>query len=217
MDDDDFEPPKLSLAASNDPDELKAGRDRERCLWHLDHYTRELAGNMLRIIRGAGRPHQLMDQIIALYREMENAPPGTTCGAVTETMQEALRSGKRDPERDTFGDELADMEGGALRAVAGRILRQQLQASAGERELLDGYYQLERGRRQLREEREAAERAYRSAQRALRSKPKKRVTKKPTPLPPSPTAEPELEHAGSTAEFMKARQRELDRDRAPRG
>lgn len=214
MDEDGFEPPKLTIAARNDPEALDRERVRERCLWHIDHHTRELAGNMLRIIRGAGRPYQLMDQVIALVREMENAPPGTTCGAVMETMTEALRDGMG-RRHGTFEHEIGMMESGALRAVAGRLLRQQLQASAGERELWDGYYQLERERRQLREEREAAERAYRRTQRELRAKPKKRVAKKATPRPTAPVTEPEIQHTGSTAEFMKARRKELDR--GPRG
>lgn len=48
------EPPNLTIAAKNTDEDMA----RERCLWHIDHYTRELAANMMRIIRWAGQPHQ---------------------------------------------------------------------------------------------------------------------------------------------------------------
>lgn len=207
--------PELTIASSKSDEDIQRDRERaerDRHMIKIEGAMRELAANMLRVIRGAGRPIHLIDQVTALSRAIGNSPEGTLVGDIVGAMEDALQEGLEGRRRGFCEDELRIIESGALRAVAGRIMRQQLQASAGERELWDGLFQWERERQRRRDERQAAEAAYRRAQRALRVKPKRRkTTANPAKKPEAP--EPEIEHTGSTAEFMKNRKAQLAKER----
>lgn len=141
------EPPKLSIVSSHEIPQKD--RQAERCLWHVDWYTRQLAANILRVIRGAGRPEQLVDQVIALRDEMANAPPGITVSEVNEKMAEALSGGI--DELDTeHGNAAEEIQRGALRKIAAQLLRQQLQASAGDHDFWKAIQRLDRQREDAR-------------------------------------------------------------------
>jgi hypothetical protein len=207
MEDDDFEPPKLKIVSSQNevPDTNHA---RDRCLWHVEYYTRELAANMIRVIRGAGRPHLLLDQLLELHNAIADAPPGLTVGEVVEAILEALGDGLKTP-RGPFADEVEAIQAGALRSVAGRIVRQPLQEAAGDRDLWDAFYQLERAREESRKKYLAAQNSLPKARKARAALARKIVAKSPKEA----ASEPEIEHTGSTAEFMKKRAAQLAKKR----
>ena len=81
MSDDDEEPhkPHLKLASAN---ENVTTPDEDRRLYDVEWATRELAANMIRVIRGAGRKYDLLDQVLGLHHSIRNVPKGTTVGQI---------------------------------------------------------------------------------------------------------------------------------------
>jgi hypothetical protein len=115
----------------------------------------ELAANTLRIIRGAGRPEALVDQMKALldagfdYQDIAGYWPIDTMAdalkmksKLSELMEMAER-GEVDGARIHQAHEMRivaedNIRSGALRAVAARLVGQDLQEAAGDRQMLDG-------------------------------------------------------------------------------
>jgi len=207
----DGDSPKLSLVPQADP----AEREKAEALRDLEWETRELAANLLRVIRGAGRPSELPQQIISLGEAILEVNKTARAWAIWSAMEETLQSGL--PERWEELESSAyrtPIIRGSLQLVASTLLNQHAQQSAGDREIGEGIRELEE-RRERQRKRWAEERAGEALRRARRAtKAKKRpVTKKaPTKAakPKSETIEAEEpERPKSTADFMKARQREL--------
>ena len=94
---DDREPPKLSLVSSRLAGEPDRPHTRDDSLREIKGRTRLLLSNMLQVARGAGRPCDLFEQVVALYRSIEESPPGTTEGQINSAIAAALdRSGLSD-------------------------------------------------------------------------------------------------------------------------
>jgi hypothetical protein len=165
--DDEPPRPRLTIASSTTVVEL----ERDRSLHKVEWATRELAANMIRVIRGAGRPFHLFDQVLSLYRAIEDAPEGTTVGQIHEALEAALSNGIRDDEDSDLHGCVQEIERGALRTVAARLLGQQVQVSAGNRDLWDGFLRLEQRREELRKRRLEEARQTRKALAVKRRKP----------------------------------------------
>ncbi|KRA80308.1 hypothetical protein [Altererythrobacter sp. Root672] len=108
--------------------------------WHL----RELAANLMRITRGAGKPHEVGSQVVEVlqvlndYREVVGAYP--TAWEIQNALaldDSTLRWGRWDYA-------MHGMVKGGLQMAASELLGQRTQISRGERELLDGLDVIER-------------------------------------------------------------------------
>lgn len=204
------DPPNISLVPESDPWE----RERQQAKSELAWETREMAANLLRVIRGAGRPDYLPQQIINLGGAILETHKTARAGAIWTVMQETLNSAIPDwlevSEAEACEGTIAK---GALQYLASRLVHQRAQEAAGRREIHSGIRQLEREaertRRKWQEEAASAEalvRAEKAARRHRRAKQKKPATKSKEQA--KPTEEPR-EKPRSTAEFMKARSKEI--------
>jgi hypothetical protein len=115
-----------------------------------------MAANMLRIIRGGGKPDQLleqMEQVLQLASKLEKATNLPPSGPLTDALHspkgiwESYVSGEIDErvfnrwQRDgTIAERSAQdkIRGGVLQILASQLLRQQRHLLAGHRELEEG-------------------------------------------------------------------------------
>lgn len=133
--------------------------DRRHAEAQLSWALRDLAANMLRVIRGAGRPWLFELQAVEFLkacqklREIDaNRPPA-------DVYPEAL-TWRRNRDWSEGADHLCNMEmlaeesmmAGGLQFVASRLVGQQMQERAGERELYEGFKQIEALREERRRE-----------------------------------------------------------------
>ncbi|MDT9598549.1 hypothetical protein [Sphingosinicella rhizophila] len=133
------EPPKLRLASSQADNDVKRQRAGQELRWPL----KELAANMMRIVRGAGRPEDVGHQCAAVlaayqaYREAtERFPP-------PEVISEALTLPHREvPGGDRLRQDIEDADemvvDGSLQIAASRLLDQMTQVAAGREEMRRG-------------------------------------------------------------------------------
>lgn len=216
--------PNLTLVPETPGHEREKEQARRELAWD----TREMAANLLRIIRGAGRPSELPQQIINLSEAILKVHKECRAWAIWSAMEDTLHSGVPShwdaPESTRHESTIAK---GALQLVASRLVHQRAQEAAGGREIDEGIDELQRARERMRKrwQAEYAEEALQRAQRALRTrkktaKPKRRVEKAadrqaaPADGPattPVPTDEAE-EKPKSTAEWMKAQRKRLRGD-----
>lgn len=118
---------------------------RRRAVEGLSWPLRTLAANMLRVVRGAGRPWELPQQMAAVltaceeYREAVGSYPSSDeiSGPINVRYP---ADGRR---RDAFDGAAAEMVQGALQMAASQIIGQSTQEAAGRSELFDGVRRLE--------------------------------------------------------------------------
>jgi hypothetical protein len=151
----------------------------------------ELAANILRIVRGAGKPETIVDQMKAVldagfdYQDIAGYWPIDTIAEALkvkdnlEDVTEMAERGEADKSRISRMRESImfaerDIRLGALQAVASRLVGQDLQEAAGDRQMRDGVDKIER----IREERRKADRAAARQARAAASPTKKRRSRK---------------------------------------
>lgn len=115
----------------------------------IDVLMRDLAANMLRVMRGSGQPAKLHGQIGELWCAVEKF-----CDS-SEAQREiaaALRSGLAgalDKPQQPFGSTLPRIQSAALRQLAANLLGQRDQASLGDNDLWEALLQWERKRATL--------------------------------------------------------------------
>jgi len=158
---------------------------RKRASQRVDDALRELTANLLRVVRGAGRPHDIADQSLALtdslvaYREATGVLPfGDDLAAVIQPGEPDLRLWGGDEQARHYAHQLVIK--GSLQVTASRLLHQPTQEAAGRREMHDGMVEIEAMRAATREQAKAESRAYRAAQR-VKPKPRKRIAKPKAP------------------------------------
>jgi hypothetical protein len=135
---------------------------RERAEWQVDASLRNLAANILRVIRGAGRPWEIPEQAQSYINALVDYQAATGHLPLSASAENSL-SIDLDQERlgdaeDEYRQKVEAREtiiGGALRIAAARILDQRLQVTAGERELSDGLRYLDQAREALRKKQKA--------------------------------------------------------------
>jgi len=119
---------------------------------------RRLAANLMRIVRGAGKPNDLAEEMAAALTAFKGYHEAVGKWPSSYEISEALsvRITERDWRRwradGTFEQEVAFMTicQGALQIVASQLLSQPLQIAAGEREVYDGVFRIERAREERR-------------------------------------------------------------------
>lgn len=181
------EPPKLHIAAEQNEASLKQQEEARRhaiaasdVRWALI----ELAANIMRISRGAGRSPDIGPQCVGViesfeaYRQVVGMWPSSyeisTALAWMPDHEERVQLNWSEREYS-----VADIVGGSLQIAASSLLRQRTQEAAGENQMyrgLNGVYDL---RRQAAEERAAAEVAERRAKRATSPRSKTKPKRKP--------------------------------------
>ncbi|NOJ40801.1 hypothetical protein [Bradyrhizobium australiense] len=149
------------------PDKEERDRERERdwAKHELSGALREVAANMVRIVRGAGKPHELLIQMKAVidsaikFRDLHGYWPNDVIAnalQLTDEMQDCLdrgRAGTLDQAHidrwwkdGTFDKMMAEhtMYKGVLQIVASGLIGQNTQQRAGESEFHDGLRRFER-------------------------------------------------------------------------
>lgn len=201
------EPPKLSVASSNDDADLA----RQAAIDNLQWPTREMAANLLRVTRGAGKPWDLPQQIINLAESILKASKHSNAWGIWSEMEKVLQSGMPDDDDGLIGSEETIVRG-SLQLVASRLVHQRTQAAAGGREIGTGI-------RMVEQEREENRKRWEKEQSALARKPKAaRIAaakalvagraENPDEDPPRGAPKPR-----STADFMRLqRQQRLETD-----
>jgi hypothetical protein len=201
----DEDPSKLNAIGETDPIELEKHRARTELAWE----TREMTANLLRVIRGAGKPHLLPQQIINLGGAILEIHKEVRAWAIWSAMEDTLQSAAPDrygePEHDAH---IGTIARGSLQFLASRLVYQQAQRAAGEREIAEGIRELERYREEQRANfyREQAEARAALARPSKKPQPKKQSK---SATQPDAEAEPPEPAPKTTAEFMKARQKQL--------
>ncbi|EHM02027.1 hypothetical protein HMPREF9946_01545 [Acetobacteraceae bacterium AT-5844] len=168
----------MHLVAENTPEQIRERELLDRLRWAL----RELAANLMRITRGAGKPYDVVDQIASLITIVADYQKLTGRAVPMEAFSDALviqrdwdglaeiSDGARERLRAT--EQVVE---GALQVAASRLLGQTTHASRGTNEMFDGMHRIRDLNEKERIAREAAMRA--------RQKPKV-STKRTRPVKP---------------------------------
>lgn len=112
---------------------------------------RELVANLLRVMRGGGRPEDVLPQaraltaVCATHREIAGDDPDAAQIAAALKLEMTLE-GEVDGEgwSEDWDRAVNAMVQGALQVAAAELLAQRAQAAAGRRELFAGYRTIER-------------------------------------------------------------------------
>ena len=134
----------MRIAAENSEEEVNRLRAQEAITWPL----KELAANVMRVTRGAGKPYMIGAQCVEVisafeeYREVVGIYPSS------EEIQSALEFGDRyrGEVTDDHTYAVSGIVEGGLQVAASTLLHQLTQVSAGESQLYDGVNALEQAR-----------------------------------------------------------------------
>jgi hypothetical protein len=164
--------PDFTVIESGGP----AGRDRRLAEQEFAFALREAAANMLRIVRGAGKPYALLEQMSDVVaaavkvREVTGQLPMDILETVlhreskTEAIQEKRRAGEIDEtsierwQDDGTFDKLESedsIKAGVLQIIASQFVGQRTQECAGESEMRNGINEAFKARQKARQYRDA--------------------------------------------------------------
>lgn len=174
---DENDRPKLTVVADNP--QLKRDALLERQFF--DDALLQLAANIIRVVRGAGKPYEIILQCNEVvqtaidFRDKTGDMPSDASVANTLQLQHEELT-----EYESFRSQrklaMEQMVSGALRVAASTLLGQRLQIDHGEKEMQSAYRELERIHEERRKQREVAERAARARATPQRKPPKRKAT-----------------------------------------
>ncbi|WP_373413736.1 hypothetical protein [Ensifer aridi] len=178
---DENDRPKLTVVAENTRQQVDANIMQEQ----VDYALRELAANIIRVVRGAGKPDDIIDQCNEVLKTAIEYQDKTKRFVHHYSVAAALHlKPERVRDYDSFEGQrqlaLHQMIKGSLQVTASRLLGQLTQENRGEREMFEAFRELEHLYQELRKKREAKAKAAR-AKGAPKRKPVKRKTKKKDP------------------------------------
>lgn len=128
-------PPPLTLASEQSDETLAAARALQLIQWPM----KELASNLLRVVRGAGRAWELPDQMVAVLEAVERYREVVGHYPSDHELSEFIRfDGQYGDKGDSVTDAYDKIAQGALQLVASTIVGQKTQQSAGESEMTTG-------------------------------------------------------------------------------
>lgn len=157
----DSEPdrPDLRAIAETSAAEIETREASDTLRWAL----RDLTANLLRIVRGAGRPYSIGQQVPALIAALTGYRDAVGHWPRSEVVTEMLSIDRSREWRQRAHDSVLDrfyaeeqIIRGALQQAASRLVDQRLQERAGESEIYDGIRNLEAAREKGRKEWNAA-------------------------------------------------------------
>lgn len=157
--------PDLRLVSDQSSQEIERKRTEE----NIEHAMCLLAANLLRVIRGAGKPEELpgqMQEVLAgmsQFRELCGFWPPPAVLTRAFDLSHSNRT-------DEWDDAERDIMRGSLQMVASSLVGELTQRRAGHREMFEGLVAIERIRENNRHQRQATTSA--------RAKPARRKRKK---------------------------------------
>jgi hypothetical protein len=135
---------------------------RRYALQKVEDVLRNLAANILRVVRGAGKSWEIpgqaqefADALAAYKAAVGHLPPSEDLDRMLSISRDASRLERMEDEVRDKVEAQETIIGGALRIVAARLLDQHLQVAAGEKEFHDGLRYLEEAGETLRKKRQA--------------------------------------------------------------
>ncbi|GKX35283.1 MAG: hypothetical protein MnENMB40S_29010 [Rhizobiaceae bacterium MnEN-MB40S] len=158
--------------------------NKERAQHKLDRPLRNLAANIMRVSRGAGEPYEIVHQCVDFLQKVQEYQDKIGRLPDPEFLSSTLScdSGDKYDWNDPYSLKAEGLEiaiCGALRVTAARLLRQKLQESHGDKELMQGINQVLEYREKVRAEREEQLKAERRAARAIsKGKTKQKAPRK---------------------------------------
>ncbi|MEY9531188.1 hypothetical protein [Sinorhizobium fredii] len=175
----DDDRPTLTVVADNP----QPKRNERLAQQYFNDALLQLAANIIRVVRGAGKPYELILQcndVVTTAIEVRDATGNMPSDATVANLLLLEREEIEDYHSFRGGKKLAmhRMVKGGLQFAASRLLHQQLQIQQGEREMEDAFDELERLHEERRKQREAEARADR-AKALPKRKPAKRKPRKP--------------------------------------
>lgn len=138
----------MRVVSENSEHDIQRERARQDIVWPL----KELAANVIRVVRGAGKPHEIASQagrvvlaFEAYHDVVGHYPPG-------HEIQDAIniRYHSEQWETDDVDWAVDQIIQGSLQVAASRVLAQNTQEAAGERELKDGVRSMEKAQEAIR-------------------------------------------------------------------
>lgn len=182
---DEKDRPKLTVVAENTRQQVDANIMQEQ----VDYALRELAANIIRVVRGAGRPDDIIDQCNEVLKAAIEYHDKTQRFVPYHSVAAALRLEREeiDDYHSYFGQRklaIRRMVKGSLQIAASSLLKQLTQIHMGESELDDGYRELESLCEERRKQREAEARASRVAATPKRKSTAKKARKPKKTIPP---------------------------------
>lgn len=169
----------VRLVSENTDKELAIAR----ALGEVDRALAVLAANILRVVRGAGRPYELGEQAAAFLKALDAHWEAAGCGVSSDVLAEALSHPEPRHLIGKFSDDEVELKyaeheivRGALQIVASALLEQRTQETAGRSELNEGVREMARVREARRK---SWEQKKAPAKRPAARKANARPTKKP--------------------------------------
>lgn len=210
MDNNAPDKPRLTVASSRTDEEIRHDYALNQFEWAL----REFMGNALRVMRGAGRPYQLIDGLMKLVdaiNDMEGIRIAVANERFAEVLQSAMTMERGDMDVPNARHTIAR---GVLQMLASTLVMQNPQRLAGHSEIERGVEEMQEAWGRNRAQwaaadiiRKAEAEAKQIVDRAKREA--KRLKAKPDPKTDPAPAVSEPERTTSTAEFMKRRMQEM--------
>lgn len=175
---DESDRPKLEVVAKNTRQQIDAMQMQGR----VDYALRELAANIIRVVRGAGRPDDIIGQCNEVLKEAVEYHEKVGRYVSLDSVAAALRlERERISDYDSFVGQrqlaMRQMINGSLQVTASRLLGQPTQQRRGESEMFEAYRELERLYQELRKKREAETKAARTSAAPKRNTAKDRKGK----------------------------------------
>lgn len=140
--------------------------NKARALEEVESALRQLTSNLLRVVRGAGKPDYLNRDARAFVAAMDAHWEAAGCYASSYELQRTLDVVIDDELGDKIGFEenvkqyaMRGMIRASLQIVASRLVDQRTQESKGESDFFDAYNVLQEHRAQMRIQREKEVRA----------------------------------------------------------
>lgn len=172
----------IKLVSDNTDAQVSRNHQTYRLHWRY----RELAANLLRVVRGAGRPHDLAGQMLEVLDAYKAFHAATGAFPSDQELRRMLDPFPPAPDRWGEGRDIGHslMEDGQEKAVAGALqiaasalVGQRTQAAAGEHEMFEGMRLIDDGRDAFRQEmgftqRKRAKLAPKTQKRRASAKPK---------------------------------------------
>ena len=160
----------MKFVAENSASDIEAHHARVR----VEHAVQELAANFLRIVRGAGKPYELVRNVSAFIHAVVAYDEAKPRDPLSDVLYASLQVGRDRVSVEEFGEaEWLRAHGedsivrGALQIAASRLLEQRTQEAAGREEMHRGIRDIEQAREMAIAARREAERGQRRPSRAL--------------------------------------------------
>lgn len=145
----------VRLVANNTEADIARDRATAAVSWKL----RNLTANLLRVVRGAGKPHEIAEQagelvlaVAAYQKAFGHWPPSWELSEMLSIDQPQEGLARLEGHEWSRAHAEHTIVRGALQIAASRLIGQSTQERAGESEMLDGVRSLEAAREEMRRE-----------------------------------------------------------------